>query len=133
MKVMITPGSNYPGARPIEDAREGLAAAALDDFLGAVRDRAGELEQLPIRHRVAGIAGDPVREPDADHDGWFAWRLPISDGTTVQLRIPGVELIRMRDDLSAAAPCLYVNTIPWGWDAAIGSVANEGMKLRPLP
>lgn len=130
---MINPGRNYPGARPIDDAVEGLAAVALDVFLAAVGERAVELEQLPIRHRIAGIDGDPVREPNADRDGWFAWRLPISDGTTVQIRIPGVELPRMRDDLSATAPCLYVGADPWGWDAAVGSVANEGMKLRTLP
>ncbi len=128
---MITPGANYPGARPIDDAREDLAAAALEVFLAAVRERAGELEQVPIRHRVAGVDGEPVREPNADRDGWFAWRLPISDGTSVQIRIPGVELPRMRDDLTAAAPCLYVGDVPWGWDAAVGSVAGEGMKLRP--
>lgn len=88
---------------------------------------------MPIRQRVAGIDGGPVRKPDADRDGWFGWVLPISDGTTVQIRIPGVELARMRDDLSAAAPCLYVNDNPWGWDAAVGSVANEGMRLRQSP
>ena len=128
---MITPGANYPGALPIADAREDLAAAALKVFLAAVHERAGELDQLPIRHRVAGIGGDPVRAPNADRDGWFAWSLPISNGTTVQVRIPGVELARMRDDLSATAPRLYVNANPWGWDAAVGSVANEGMTLRP--
>jgi hypothetical protein len=102
---MISPGANYPGALPIADGREDLAAAALDVFLAAVRGRAVELEQVPIRHRVAGLDGDPVRAPDADGDGWFAWILPVSDGTTVQIRIPGVELARMRDGLSAAAPC----------------------------
>ena len=73
-----------------------------------------------------------MREIEADRDGWFAWRLPISGGTTVQIRIPGVELARMRDDHSAAAPCLYVGDNPCSWDAAVGSVANEGMKLPPL-
>lgn len=82
--------------------------------------------------RVASVDGDPVREVDADRDGWFAWRLPISDGTTVQIRIPGVQLTRMRDDLSTTAPCLYVGDNSWSWDGAVGSVANEGMKLRPL-
>ncbi|GAA3348684.1 hypothetical protein GCM10020358_68050 [Amorphoplanes nipponensis] len=127
---MINPGANYPGALPISDAREDFAAAALKVFLAAVRERADELEQLPIRHRVARIDGEPVRTPDDDRDGWFAWSLPISDGTTVRIRIPGVDLPRMRDDLSSTAPCLYVNANPWGWDAAVGSVANEGMKLR---
>jgi hypothetical protein len=31
----------------------------------------------------------PVRAPRADRDGWFAGRLPISDGITVQIRVPG--------------------------------------------
>lgn len=130
-KSMITPGTNYPGARPIADAREDLATAALEVFLAAVRERAVELEQTPIRHRVAAIAGDPVRATDADRDGWFAWNLPISNGTTVQIRIPGVELASLRDDLSTAAPCLYVHDHPWAWNAAVASVANEGMQLKP--
>lgn len=103
---MITPGTNYPGAKPIDDAHKDLASAALEVFLAAVRDRTAELEQVPIRRRVAGIAGDPVRAIEGDRGGWFAWTLPISDGRTVQIRIPGVELARMRDDLSATAPCL---------------------------
>lgn len=41
---MIVLGTNHPGARPIDDARDDLAAAALDVFLAAVRERAGELE-----------------------------------------------------------------------------------------
>ena len=130
---MISPGANYPGALPIADGREDLAAAALLAFLAAVSERVVELEQVPIRHRVARLEGEPVRAPEADSDGWFAWLLPFSDGTTVQVRIPGVELARMRDDLSAMAPCLYVNADPWSWDAAVGSVANEGMRLRELP
>ncbi|MFI5938124.1 hypothetical protein [Actinoplanes sp. NPDC051494] len=126
---MITPGTNYPGARPIDDAREDLAAAALEVFLTAVRERATELEQVPIRHRVAGLDGDPVREPDADRDGWYAWRLPLSDATTVQIRIPGVELPRMHEP-TTQAPVLYVGEVPWAWNDAVGSVASEGMRLK---
>ena len=46
---MITPGTNYPGAKPIDDAHKDLASAALEVFLAAVRDRTAELEQVPIR------------------------------------------------------------------------------------
>lgn len=66
---MVAPGTNYPGARPIGGASEDLAAAALGEFLAAVRERDGELDQLPIRHRVAALGGDPTREPGADRDG----------------------------------------------------------------
>ena len=50
---MNKPDANYPGALPIADGREDLAAAALDVFLPAVSERAAELEQVQIRHRVA--------------------------------------------------------------------------------
>ncbi|WP_203841817.1 hypothetical protein [Winogradskya humida] len=120
-----------PGTQPVEGAREKLAATALAAFLTAVRERAAELEQVPIRHRVAGVDGEPVRTPATDRDGRFGWDVPISDSTTVPILIPGVEVARMRDDMSAHAPCLYVDGIPAWWGTAIGSLANVGMKLTP--
>jgi hypothetical protein len=33
--------------------------------------------------------------------------------------MPGVELTRIRDDITAQAPCLYVNGCAWWWDAAV--------------
>jgi hypothetical protein len=46
------------------------------------------------------------------------------------LLLPGVELRLLRDDITAAAPCLYVNGNAWWWDAAVGSVACEGVTLK---
>ncbi|GAB1646861.1 hypothetical protein [Krasilnikovia sp. MM14-A1259] len=119
-----------PGTQPVPDAREDLAAAALEPFLAAVRERAVELEQVPIRYREAGIDGDPVRVPEADQDGRFAWDVPFSDGRRVRLRVPGVELDAMRG-LSAAVPCLYVGAEAAWWHDAIGLLAGEGMRLKP--
>lgn len=118
------------GKLPIEDAREELAATNLTAFLAAVRARTIEMDEVPIRHRVASLAGDPVRDPAADRDGRFAWNLPYTDGHTVQLLMPGAELGLLRDDLTSAAPLLYVNGEAWWWNAAVGSVAGEGMELK---
>ncbi|MEV8508355.1 hypothetical protein AB0368_26535 [Actinoplanes sp. NPDC051475] len=63
-------------------------------FLKAVGKRGGEL------------AGDPIRDPAADRDGRFGWDLPRPDGSITRLLMPGVELMRVRDDLTAHAPCL---------------------------
>ncbi len=59
-----------------------------------------------------------------------AWNLPYTDGHTVQLLIPGAELGLLRDDLTSAAPLLYVNGEAWWWNAAVGSVAGEGVELN---
>ena len=117
-----------PGTLPIEESREDLAVANLDAFLAAVRTRAAELEQAPLRRRVAELAGDPVRNPAADRDGRYGWDLPLSDGSTVQLLIPGVPLTVVRD-LTALAPCLYVNGLAWWWNEAVGRIAAEGVVM----
>jgi hypothetical protein len=97
-----------PGTRPIEGAREDLAAANLEVFLKAVREHGGQL------------AGDPVRDPAADRDGRFGWDLPQADGSVTRLLMPGVELMRVRDDITAQALCLYVNGGAWWWSDAVG-------------
>ncbi|WP_250031285.1 hypothetical protein [Paractinoplanes maris] len=119
-----------PGTAPIEDARPELAQANLEAFLDAARRRAAELDEVPIRQRVAYLDGEPVRDPSADRDGRFGWDLRMSDGRTVRLLMPGVELARLRDDITAEAPCLYVNGTAWWWDGAVDSVAGEGLVLR---
>ena len=116
-----------PGTAPIEEGRLDLAEANLDDFLSAVRRRAAELDEVPFRRRVAGLSGDPIRDPRADRDGRFGWDLPLSDGRTVRLLMPGVGLTLIRDDITAEAPCLYVNGNAWWWDGAVDSVAAEGL------
>lgn len=80
------------GTRPIKQSREDLAAASLEVFLSAVRTRATGLDAVPIRHRLAALAGGPVRDPAADRDGRCGWELPFSDGRMVQVRMPGAAL-----------------------------------------
>jgi hypothetical protein len=119
-----------PGTAPIEQAGEDLAATALSAFLAAVHARAAEMDQVPIMARTAGLAGDPVRDPGADRDGRFGWNLPFSDGRVVRLLMPGVALTLIRDDITATAPCLYVNGHAWWWNDAVGSVAAEGTTVK---
>ncbi len=120
-----------PGTAPIADAREDLATAGLEAFLAAVQARAGELDQVPIRRRITQLTGEAVRDPAADRDGRYGWDLPIADGRVTRLLIPGVDLPQMRDDITAQAPCLYVNGTAWWWNDAVNTVAAEGLALRP--
>ncbi|KUL25216.1 hypothetical protein [Actinoplanes awajinensis] len=118
-----------PGTQPIAQASEDLAAAALDAFLSAVRARIAEVGDLEVLTRVAEIAGEAVRDGAADRDGRYGWDLPYTDGHVVRLLIPGVPLPQMRDDITAEAPCLYVNGAAWWWSDAVGTVAAEGTKV----
>ncbi|MEV4640658.1 hypothetical protein AB0J80_25270 [Actinoplanes sp. NPDC049548] len=94
-----------PGTAPAPDAREDVAAANLSAFLTAVTGRVPQMGGAPAV-RIKELAGDPVRDPAADRDGRFGWDLPFSDGSRLRLLMPGVELPRLRDDLTAEAPCL---------------------------
>lgn len=118
-----------PGTQPIEQASEDLAIAALQELLAAVRTRTADVDDVPVLTRVAAIAGDPVRDPAADRDGRYGWDLPYTDGRIVRLLIPGVPLSAMRDDITASAPCLYINGSAWWWPAAVGILAAEGTKV----
>ncbi|MBM2618390.1 hypothetical protein JIG36_22785 [Actinoplanes sp. LDG1-06] len=118
-----------PGTEPVVEAREELAVANLEAFLADVRRRAAVMDEVPIRRRVAGLDGEPVRDPGADRDGRFGWDLPMSDGRVVRLLMPGAELTALRDDITAQAPCLYVNGAAWWWAGAVDSVAGEGLTL----
>nr|WP_221383324.1 hypothetical protein [Actinoplanes polyasparticus] len=82
-----------PGSQPVEGAREELAAANLGPFLAAVGEQGG------------AVISEPIRDMSADVDGRFAWRFEV-DGMPVLLLMPGVELVRLREDLTAQAPCL---------------------------
>jgi hypothetical protein len=97
-----------PGTQPIENAREDLAVANLAVFLDAVRERGGQLD------------GEAVRDPAADRDGRFGWNLPMTGERVTRLLMPGVELARVRDDITAQAPCLWVNDNAWWWNDAVG-------------
>ena len=46
--------------------------------------------------------------------------------------MPGTALARLRDDLTAEAPCLYVNGNAYWWDAAVSRVAAEGLVVSGL-
>ncbi len=102
-----------PGTLPVDDAHEELAAANLETFLAAVAERGGQL------------AGEPVRNRAADRDGRYAWDLPMPGEAVVRLLMPGAELARVRDDLSARAPCLIVGTDAWWWNDAVGQVVGR--------
>jgi hypothetical protein len=101
-----------PGTVPVDDAREDLAVHNVDVFLAAARERG------------APLAGPPVRDPEADRDGRYGWDLPMTDGSMVRLLMPGTELIRARDDITAQAPCLYVNGGAWWWKDALGMITS---------
>lgn len=120
-----------PGIAALDNAREDVAAANLAVFLDAVGARADALDTEGIKRRVAGLAGEPLRDAAADRDGRYGWNLPLSDGRTIQVLMPGVPLSRVRDDLSAQAPCLRVSGTAWWWNDAVGIVASEGAVLDP--
>ncbi|WP_199512187.1 hypothetical protein [Nucisporomicrobium flavum] len=101
-----------PGTLPIDDAREDLAAANLQAFLDEAH------------RRGADHVGTPERDHGADRDGRFGWNLPMGDGTVVRLLMPGVEVTRVRDDLTASAPCLYLNGGAWWWRDAVGLLVS---------
>ena len=115
-----------PGTAPVDDAREDLAVTNLEVFLAEVRQRAPQMGGGPVvRH--AELAGDPVRDPAADRDGRFGWDLPMSDGRSIRLLMPGAALPLLRDDVTAGSPCLYVNGNACWWNDAVGRVAAEGL------
>ena len=120
-----------PGTAPVEDADEQAAAENLAVFLDTVRARVAAMGGPPAV-RVTELTGEPVRDPAADRDGRFGWDLPFSDGTRLRLLLPGTGLARLRDDLTAEAPCLYVNGNAYWWDAAVARVAAEGLVVAGL-
>lgn len=119
-----------PGARTVDDARAELAEAAFKQFMDEMRTRAIELEQVPIRHRVASITGEPVRDTTLDGQGRYGWVVTLSDMTQILVRIPGVEVAVMLAP-GAAAPCIFLGDLPLWWRDAVGSLANEGMSTTP--
>ncbi|GIG75185.1 hypothetical protein Pfl04_35890 [Planosporangium flavigriseum] len=82
------------------------------------------------------MAGDPVRDPQTDRDGRYGYLLPVADGSTVSVLMPGVELQRVRDDLTATAPCLYVSNEAWWWPSAVIQAASATARpvvAEPIP
>lgn len=98
-----------PGSEPVENATEEHAAANMVEFVAEFQERGGHL------------AGDPIRTTDLDEGGRFGWLLPLVGGGASEILMPGVELTRLRDDLTAQAPCVRVNGLMWWWRDAVGS------------
>ncbi|GAB1692624.1 hypothetical protein KRM28CT15_44270 [Krasilnikovia sp. M28-CT-15] len=65
-----------------------------------------------------------MRDPGADRDGRYGWDVPSADGTVVRPLMPGVELPRLRDDITAHAPCLYLDGGSWRWSDALRLLAS---------
>lgn len=115
-----------PGTAAVDGATEEIADANMATFLTAVLQRGGEL-----------AAGQPTRDPSGDHEGRFGYRLSTAGGSSIAILMPGVDLTRVRDDPSAAAPCLRVNGLAWWWNDAVGQVAGTarapgGPHLQPV-
>jgi hypothetical protein len=119
-----------PGTAPVDGASEASAVANLAVFLTAVGQLATEMDEVSIHSRSARLDRDPARDPAADRDGRFGWDLHFSDGHTVRLLMPGTDLSAVRDDITAQAPCLYINGNAWWWKDAVAMVAGEGLVLR---
>ena len=73
-----------PGSRPVESASESLAAENLQAFI----DEATE--------RGLHLADEPIRRPEADADGRYAWTVLVEGGNQVQILMPGVPLEHLR-------------------------------------
>ncbi|GAB1645352.1 hypothetical protein KRMM14A1259_57750 [Krasilnikovia sp. MM14-A1259] len=65
-------------------------------LLAAARDR-------------GAVLGEAVRDPAADRNGRYGWDVPAADGTVVRMLMSGVELTRLRDDITAQALILAVS------------------------
>ncbi|OJF15416.1 hypothetical protein [Couchioplanes caeruleus] len=125
--MINTGGVINPGTQPVENPSEELAVAALEVFLTEVRKRAAYLEATPLKRRVAGLTGDPVRDPAADRDGRYGWDLPLSDGRVVRLLMPGVRVELLRDDISARLP------VRLGDCMVVGHGGGHGRRRGPGP
>jgi hypothetical protein len=95
-----------PGTRPLDSHDEADAHANLLVFLDAVRTR-------------GGTPGEPRRDAGLDRDGRYGWVVPMGGDRSTLLLMPGVPLTQLRDDITAEAPCLYVNGGAWWWSDAL--------------
>lgn len=107
-----------PGSGPVEGGTEQQAETNLAAFIDAATERGLEL------------ADEPDRIPDADEGGRYAWNLRLAGGTVVQVLMPGVDLIRIRDDLSAEAPCLRIGSDWWWWNGAVDAIVPAEASRR---
>lgn len=49
----------------------------------------------------------------------------MANGTIIEVLMPGVPLSRVRDDLSATAPCLVLHGNPAWWPTAVGMLSSS--------
>lgn len=119
-----------PGTSPLADTREDLAADNVHTFLAAVQQRVPHTGGGPVT-RTAELAGEPVRDPAADRDGRYGWTLHFTDGRQMRLLMPGADIAEVRDDITATAPCLYLNGHAHWWDDAVARTAAQGLTYRP--
>ncbi|MEU1813148.1 hypothetical protein [Micromonospora aurantiaca (nom. illeg.)] len=108
-----------PGTLPVENPSQDDADANMRVFVAEVGERGGQL------------AGEPARTPSADRDGRYGYQLRGENGEITVL-MPGADLARVRDDLTASAPCLYVGANAWWWGDAVGQAARSISPRRPL-
>lgn len=85
-----------PGSGPVENASEAEAVESMRVF-------------------AAEVGIDPVRAPELDIDGRFGWRFG-----DVEVLMPGVPVVAVRDDMRASAPCIRVGGSWWWWRDAVG-------------
>ncbi len=121
-----------PGTSPLTDSQENLAADNLAAFLTAVRQRAAQIGAGPVT-RTADLTGEPVRDPAADRDGRYGWTLAFTDGHQLRMLMPGTDITGIRDDITAAAPCLYLNGHAYWWNDAVARTAAQGLTHHPPP
>ncbi|WP_433531272.1 hypothetical protein ACQPYA_03955 [Micromonospora sp. CA-263727] len=98
------------GTGPVDEASEAAAEANMSAFVDALRQRGIDLPATADR------------DPSADRDGRYGYLLPTATGA-VHILMPGADLARVRDDLTASAPCLVVNGQAWWWHDATGQAA----------
>ncbi|WP_157747094.1 hypothetical protein [Micromonospora echinofusca] len=99
-----------PGTQPVENSSEATAAENIEVFVQALHERGIQL------------SGPATRDSSSDRDGRYGYLLPTA--TSIRILMPGVELTRVRDDLTASAPCLFVNDRPWWWSDAVKQAAG---------
>lgn len=121
-----------PGTSPLTGTREDVAADNVHTFLAAVQQRVPQTGGGPVT-RTAELTGDPVRDPAADRDGRYGWTLHFTDGHQLRLLMPGTDITGVRDDITAAAPCLYLNGHAYWWNDAVARTAAQGLTYRDSP
>ncbi len=118
-----------PGTSPLADTGEDIAAANLHTFLAAVQQRATQMGGGPVT-RTAHLTQEPVRDPAADRDGRYGWTMHFTDGHQLRLLMPDTDITGIRDDITAAAPCLYLNGHAYWWNDAVARIAAQGLTYR---